>query len=355
MPESLSVFLIGLIIAGILAPIVLLLSPRLGLVDHPGGRKRHCAPTPLVGGLLIYAALWALPVTGRMSVQVFALLTLATVTVVVGCLDDRRELNAKLRLLVQAVLGLLMALWAGVVLDNFGDLLGTGPLHLGLWIALPMTVFAVAAAQNAYNMVDGIDGLAGGLAAIPIAFVTGLAWFAGEAPLFELCLAAGAGLCVFLVMNYPLPGRKKALTFLGDNGSTLIGLLIAWIVIAAAQAGLFRPVFALYLLALPLLDGAGVMWRRVSRGVHLFTPGRDHLHHILTDSGLRDRYVTYFLTVLALLIAGFGWLMERAGVPELLMFVLFLVMLMLSVMLPVNAIQIRGLFKARLPGHLSEH
>ncbi len=180
-----------------------LLLPRanhLGLMDHPGERRRiHREAVPRIGGLGVFAgmmtvalltSLWAMTLgfgTPSLSVltaeitgalvplwtrsAIFGLLG-AVLVVVVGVLDDRHQLAPRVRLIAQAGAGLLLSLGGGVRLDSLGDLFGFGPVDLGL-LAVPFTVFAVVGVINAFNMVDGIDGLAAGLFLIALA---GLLW-----------------------------------------------------------------------------------------------------------------------------------------------------------------------------------
>lgn len=320
---------------------------RWGLIDTPGGRKAHAHATPLVGGLIIWAGLLTLLAVAPTSPPV-ALLTLATLTVVIGLLDDRHELSAWFRLGTHLALGLAMALWAGIKLDTLGELVPGQPLALGL-LALPVTCFAVAAAMNAINMVDGVDGLAGGLSLLPVAMVAALALQSGTHPTLLLTATTLAGgLTAFLLLNFPFPWRQRASTFLGDTGSTLLGLMVAGLLIQASAEGLFRPVLALYLLALPLLDTAGVMVRRSLRGVSLTTPGRDHFHHVFIDAGMQHKHAVYMLVALASVIAGLGLLMEKRGTPEWTMFMVFVGMLVINLVVLRSADKAKELLRDRL-------
>lgn len=256
-------------------------------------------------------------------------MVLATVTVVVGLMDDRNELSARFRLLVHLAIGLIMALFMGVKLTSLGQLLPNTTIQL-TWMAIPLTCFAVAAVMNAVNMVDGIDGLAGTLSLIPIAVIAALAAKAGNTPLLLTAASVIGGLLIFLLLNFPFPWRTKASCFLGDTGSTLLGFMLAWLLIRGSSEGLFNPVTALFLLALPLLDSAGVMVRRLLRRVSMTTAGRDHLHHILVDAGIPSRYATYVLSAAAIIIACVGLLLEKAGVPEWIMFSVFLGILLIN-------------------------
>lgn len=320
---------IALAIALVAAMVLLEMAPRWGLVDLPGGRKKHTHQTPLIGGLIVWAGLFSLPFVVQDLMSLLPLWVLTGATIAVGVLDDRHELSARFRLAVHLLIGLGLGCWAGVRLDALGTLFSSGPIVLG-WAAVPVTMFAVAAAKNSLNMVDGVDGLAGVLSALPVVVVLYFAALAGHPMLVPLALALIGGLLVFLALNFPFPWRAQATCFLGDTGSTLLGLMVAWLLIQGAQDQLFRPVLALYLVAIPLIDTAGVMLRRVLRGVSMSTPGRDHLHHVFIDAGMSPRHATYLIVSIAVLVACTGMIMEYRGASESAMLMVFLILLTLN-------------------------
>lgn len=301
------------------------LAPALGLMDQPGGRKQHARQTPVVGGIALVAALLPmafLPVDPVLrDVWGFGTLMLF----LLGWLDDISNLGSRLRFLLHLLAGLFLVP-AGLVLQHLGDITGFGVLELGL-LAVPVTLFAVSAGINAMNMVDGIDGLLGVLTVVPLALIASIAHKAGL--VFErdlaLCLLAGMG--VFLAFNFRFPWVQHAHTFMGDAGSTVIGFNLAFLLISLAVHGAMPGVLALYLLALPLLDAAGVILRRRLRGVSAATPGRDHLHHLLLDAGFSVRGSATLLGAFALLTAAGGTLAWRLGAAESWLFAGFLALL----------------------------
>lgn len=322
-----------------------------GLMDHPcGGRKKHGHSTPLIGGIILWAALLPLliikPAMGFMPYS----LPLVTVTVFIGLLDDRHELSAKLRLGIHLLIGLVMATWAGIQLRTLGELLPGVQLSLGI-LAIPVTCFAVAASMNAVNMVDGVDGLAGALSLVPVAVVGALAIQAGNTDLTLIATALSGGLCVFLLLNFPFPWRVRATCFMGDTGSTLLGLMVAWLLIGGCSAHLFRPVLALFLLALPLIDAAGVMLRRILRGDPVTAPGRDHLHHVFIDAGMTHRHVVYMLSCSAVAIAAMGLILERNNTPEWIMFAIFASMLVTNLVLLRSADKAKAVLREKVFSH----
>lgn len=346
MLDALFVWVLSTSIATFAAFWLLHQAPHLAPQDRPGGRKHHDKSTPMIGGLIIFSGLLPLLLV-MSSLQASAtFIVLMNITVLLGLMDDRQDISAVVRLIAHLLVGLGMVLLAGVSLNSLGSLLGSQVLILG-WLAIPVTCFAVAASMNAINMVDGVDGLAGALSLLPIAVVSVLAWRANEATLLLQASAVMGGLVVFLLLNFPFPWRARAACFLGDTGSTLLGLAVAWCLIAGTQLELYRPVLALFLLAVPLIDTAGVMLRRVLRGVSMSTPGRDHLHHVLIDSGVSSRHATLLIVTLAVLVAAMGLLCELRDVPEWVMFSMFCGLLLSNLVLLRSAERAKQAIRAR--------
>ena len=299
------------------------LAPRAGLLDHPGERRRlHREAVPRVGGLAIFAGLLAsLGVGPSLTAAEGYGLAGAALLVLVGALDDRYQLGPRVRLLAQVGAGLLLTLGGGVVITDLGDLLGNGPLTLGAW-AVPFTLVAVVGLINAFNMVDGIDGLAGGIALLALGSL--LLFLPPGSGLALGLVGAMAALVPFLVCNLDLgPARSKV--FLGDAGSMLLGYLIVWGLIVASQApGGLAPVTALWLVAIPLMDTLAVMGRRLRQGRHPFSADRGHLHHYLARLLHSPRGALLLLLALASLLAGIGLAGQVWGWPEAVSFYLAL-------------------------------
>ena len=203
------------------------LAPRLGLVDHPGGRKTHAAATPLVGGIAIVlgslvAGALLLPITRPLAALACASLML----LVVGMLDDRFDVNWRVRILAQSAAAAVLYFYGGVRIESIGSALGFPGHSLGV-MSLPFTVAATVGVTNAVNMVDGVDGLAGTIVAAALVMLIAAAVYAGNAELvLEFALMAGA-VAGFLVFNLRTPWHRTASAFLG-GGSEILGLGIAW-------------------------------------------------------------------------------------------------------------------------------
>lgn len=305
-------------------------APALGLMDHPGERRKiHQQAVAPIGGLAIFAGLLAAVLAQWLLQPGFLLppplgygLLGAGLLVLIGALDDRFALGYRVRLLAQTGAALILVLGAGAELNTLGDLLGLGTIALGP-LTVPFSVFAIVGIINAYNMVDGIDGLAGGLALIALLGVLG-APGAGGALHLLLPLAAVA-ILPYLACNLELPGCRGRRVFLGDAGSMLLGYLVAWALIDASQSqGVIAPVTALWLVAVPLMDTLSVMGRRMLRRCSPFKADRSHLHHRLARLLAGPRSALALILAAAVLFAGCGLFANARGASEALMFYLAL-------------------------------
>ena len=330
--ELAGLFGVCFLICGAAIRLAMSLADWLGMLDRPCGHKQHEVSTPFVGGVGILAVLLSLflvldPLFGGFVVSPLqGILIGVLVLFVTGLADDIVHLSFKLRLVVQAMVALSMVFVGGVELLSFGELLPGWRFDLG-WLSIPMTLFATVGLINAVNMIDGIDGLSGALSLVSLTLVGLVAFFAGQGAYLVLVVALIAGLAGFLYYNLRYPGNSRARVFLGDNGSMVLGFLFAWLFIALSQGDspAMTPVTALWLFAVPLMDTVGVMLRRIWLRKSPFRADRHHLHHLFVRAGYRVCDVVAFAALAQLFVGlvGVGGLL--LGVPEYLMFWLFLI------------------------------
>ena len=300
------------------------LGRRIDLVDRPSGRKKHAGDIPLTGGLAIFATL--LFGVAMLSIPPYtaASLALAGGLVVVSVYDDYQHLNAIVRLAVHFGFGVLLAVTGGITISNVGDLLAGGDIPL-LLLSVPLTALAVAGLCNAYNMIDGINGLSASLAALPLAVLFFLARSAGhDGADFALlilipCLA-------FLLFNLGPDNAVLPKVFLGDAGSVTLGFLVTASLVFFSQGedAVIRPVTALWLVAVPLMDMIATMLGRWRHGASLTKADRSHLHYLLVDKGMGTRQALLLLLTYAGVCAVVGLALER--VPESLSLLAFFVL-----------------------------
>ena len=307
----------------------------LGLVATPDRRRLHDGIIPLVGGLaLTLAAIIALLAYATWSewpgnVQWWFLVAVLAM-VVSGAIDDARELSARSKGLIQSATALVLALTGSFTVSSVGDLFGAGAIHLE-FLVVPFTVLVLVGYINALNMIDGADGLAGGLSLVQIAFLALTAWQVHADRTLAVLLAIGGGLLGFLAFNFPVPGRRQAKVYLGDGGTQVLALVIgccAMRLTGAPQTGGLRPMAVAWILALPVMDTLAVMLVRIVSGRSPLSGDRQHLHHILMDLGMRPSSVTYLLIAVGTTYGAFGLVASDLGVQDWVLFAVFIMMLL---------------------------
>lgn len=299
---------------------------KIGLVDEPGGRKKHHDAVPMVGGIAI--AIGFIFTLGMLpdSLNDFRSYMVASVILLVtGFLDDFKEMPAKTRLLMQLLASAIVVVMGNNMIIDVGDLIGYGNITLPVWAAIPFTVFAVTGMINALNMLDGLDGLSGGIGLIQIAACALLAFLGGQTTETRLLLLLATCLLTFLRYNFPWREHSLAQMFLGDVGSMFLGFSIAWFAIwIPEQSGYIPPTVMLWVLALPVADVVQVIAHRLYNGKSALEPDREHTHHILIKTGMSKRHTTYTLCALTVVCCFVGFCGEFALTSEKVLFFSFL-------------------------------
>ncbi|WP_172592363.1 MraY family glycosyltransferase [Nitrosomonas supralitoralis] len=314
--------------------IAISLMRTLNLTDKPDDHhKLHDINTPFVGGIGVLAVLcFAITILINLHSEQFqkciALLICSILIWVTGFVDDAIKLGYRLRLAIQALVALIMILGGGVVVDELGGLLFGFPLQLGAF-GIIFTLIATIGGINALNMVDGADGLSGSIALVSLLLMGTTAYIARDQHNLILICALAGGVSGFLYFNLRHPYQKYARVFLGDNGSMLLGVMFAWLLVDIAQDPnpSITPVTAIWLFSVPLMDMFGVMLRRICAGQSPFTPDRQHLHHLLMRSGFRVNEIVFTMVLLHSLIGIIGLAGMYLNVPELAMLLGFLLIL----------------------------
>jgi UDP-GlcNAc:undecaprenyl-phosphate GlcNAc-1-phosphate transferase len=306
----------------VLACLLIPLARRTGLVDYPDVRKVHDVATPLVGGLAVFAALAMTVILSPSHVWAAgsfypAILLGGGLLLLAGLIDDLRGLSPMLRFLVQIGVCLLLIRYTGVRLDDFGRLFSGDVIELG-WMAVPLTVFAAMGVINAFNLVDGMDGLAGSIFCIAAAGMVLFAGLSGHDGMVWMLLLAMAAVLGFLLVNARFPWNPKARVFLGDAGSLMLGFVLAWSFIRLGNGidRAFMPMTAVWLFALPLLDTSTLIWTRWRSGRSAFAADQRHLHHAFLRAGYSVGQTWNAMTLLALVLAGVGIGFEVSGLPD---------------------------------------
>ena len=298
-----------------------------GWMDYPDTRKVHVQPTPLVGGLAIFTVFFA--VAGFYnypgSSQYWSFLSASGLVLVLGGIDDRWPLSARVRFSGQIVAALLMIYGAGVMLNDYGQLFWSYTLGLGV-LAVPLTVFSALGVINAFNMIDGVDGLSGRVYLTAASGMVALALVGGQMERMDYVLLSAACVLGFLLLNARFPWNAKARTFLGDSGSGLLGFWLAWFFIELGNGDdrVFAPITAVWLIGLPLLDTTRLMRNRWRQGRSAFEADQYHLHHAFLKAGFSAVQCWLGVTLMASVLVTVGVVMALAGVPEYVAFYAFI-------------------------------
>jgi UDP-GlcNAc:undecaprenyl-phosphate GlcNAc-1-phosphate transferase len=295
---------------------------RFGLLDHSGGRKRHGDPIPLTGGIAFTlgfgcALLISAPVLSQYSILLVAMALLAGV----GLLDDLGEVSPRGKLAVQLLAALFMTSWANHFLVNLGDLFSRGAFELHNW-GIPLTVFATVAVINGFNMLDGMDGLAGGMAFCVLGFFAYFAMRLEDPNAFKFLVVLLGAMAGFLMFNLPHPWRGRRRTFMGDTGSLILGFVIAWfsIELTQRQGTHVPPVVMPWVVGIVLLDVLTVTLRRIIRRRDPALPDRAHIHHLLLRRGISPGQCLAWLLGCNIVLGLIGVVLWRADVPDFVSF-----------------------------------
>jgi len=295
-------------------PLVIHLAIRMGAVDHPEARRVHQTPTPRIGGLaVIFSVNVTLLLNFSYSTELKAVCVSALLVALVSMWDDVRGLSASFKLLMQ-LLAVLILISSGVSPDfgNYGWLIAyVGPLWallLNNALEMGLTALWIIGITNAFNFLDGINGLAAALAATICLSMGLLAATTAQTYMLLLCMTVAGASLGFLPDNarYKRPAR----IFLGDTGSTYIGWMMAGIALMGgwSDKGFIQAYAApLLIFSVPIFDMIYTTVARIARGdvrnvrEWLAYVGRDHLHHRLMDLGISQAHAVLAIVALSLI------------------------------------------------------
>ena len=332
----------ALLVALITTPVVKSLAERVGAVDVPkDARRMHDHPIPRMGGLAIFLGfLLSTLVFVPLSQPLRGMLLGAILIVILGIFDDIYALPAMPKLIVQILAALIAVLHGNViqVISNPNILSDNPYWSLGAW-SIPVSVLWIVAITNAVNLIDGLDGLAVGVATISSLTMLVIAMLVSE-NVVAMIMAALAGGCIgFMPYN-----QNPAKIFMGDTGSTFLGFVLATVSIQ----GLFKFYtiisFAVpfLMLGLPLFDTCFAIIRRLSKGKNPMSPDRSHVHHRLIDMGFNQKQAVGILYVISAILGLSAVVLTTSGA--------------LKAMVLLCALCLAGLFAYRVSiGHAKEH
>ncbi|HEX4336102.1 MAG TPA: MraY family glycosyltransferase [Polyangiaceae bacterium] len=294
--------IVAIVVAALLTPVVRRMAIAIGAVDLPGGRRVHAVTTPRLGGVAIViayvAAVVAVIASGGLRGAIsdlpalWVFLGAGVLIALTGVVDDVRALGAKRKLFLQTVVA-VVAWFGGARIATTVFVPGLGPIFIGTALSFVFTIVWILAFINAINLIDGLDGLAGGVVFFATATNLVVAWVTGNVLAAVLNAALSGAVLGFLFYNF-----NPATIFMGDSGSMFLGYALGTAALMSGRqkestiASLLVPVIAL---GLPITDTLLAMVRRMVGRRSLFSADRQHLHHRLLDLGVTHRRAVLIL------------------------------------------------------------
>jgi len=316
---------------------------RLKIVDVPDGeKKKHRMLVPISGGISVMFSLvvigslylvlsylqileiffeteplklssWNLDIQTGLLFGITGLIVAA-----VSFFDDVLELPVWFRFMTLILCSGIVIGVSDLSITSLGNLLGFGEIKLGAIFSPIFTIFCVVGVANAFNWIDGLDGL---FSTQVIIVSSAIFYFSGgNGIFFAIFLLA---FLPYLIMNLSFFGKKNRV-FMGDHGSMAIGYTAAWFLISAAEFEVISPMTAPWLIALVLLNALRVMFKRALLGVSLYRSDREHIHHFFLDNGYSKGQSLIIVTLLSIFLTFVGIKVEISQMPDYISFYLFI-------------------------------
>ncbi|MGM1021245.1 MAG: glycosyltransferase family 4 protein [Bacillota bacterium] len=299
-------FIMALGLALLLTPLVKKFAVKVGAVDVPNARKVHTRIMPRLGGLGIFLAfllslLAILPFVpeGMLSSRdinfIAAFLIGGTLITLIGALDDRFDLNAKLKFLAQIAVACMVVFAFDIRVDFVNVPFQDAYSSLESWISIPLTIFWIVGVTNAINLIDGLDGLAAGVSGIAIGTIFVMSLLMGNYMVAMLCLVLLGSIIGFLFFNF-----HPAKIFMGDTGSLFLGFCLAMLsMLGFKQIAIVSFITPLIIIGVPLSDTFFAIIRRKLQKKPIFSPDKGHLHHCLRELGFSHRQTVLIIYCIA--------------------------------------------------------
>ncbi|MBZ6450497.1 MAG UNVERIFIED_CONTAM: undecaprenyl/decaprenyl-phosphate alpha-N-acetylglucosaminyl 1-phosphate transferase, partial [Paenibacillus polymyxa] len=316
-------FIMALGLALLLTPLVKRFAVKVGAVDVPNARKVHTRIMPRLGGLGIFLAfllslLAMLPFVpdGMLSSRdinfIAAFLIGGTLITLIGALDDRLDLNAKLKFLAQIAVACMVVFAFDIRVDFVNVPFQDAYSSLESWISIPLTIFWIVGVTNAINLIDGLDGLAAGVSGIAIGTIAVMSLLMGNYMVAMLCLVLLGSIIGFLFFNF-----HPAKIFMGDTGSLFLGFSLAMLsMLGFKQIAIVSFITPLIIIGVPLSDTFFAIIRRKLQKKPIFSPDKGHLHHCLRELGFSHRQTVLIIYGIAVFFGILAVIQSSAALNE---------------------------------------
>ncbi|MBN2980691.1 undecaprenyl/decaprenyl-phosphate alpha-N-acetylglucosaminyl 1-phosphate transferase [Cohnella algarum] len=349
-------FALALALSLALTPLVRKLAFKVGAMDVPDQRKVHTRVMPRLGGVAIYAAFTAsmllfLPFLPEHFLNAYdlnlimALLSGGTLIVLLGALDDRFTLSAKLKLLVQIAAACVVVFGFDIQINLVNIPFGSAMQPVAEWLSIPLTILWIVGVTNAINLIDGLDGLAAGVSAIAIGTILVMSALMGQEAVILLAVTLLGAVIGFLKYNF-----HPAKIFMGDSGSLFLGFALAMLsMLGFKQITVVSFVTPLLIIGVPLSDTFFAIVRRWKSKKPIFAPDKGHLHHCLQQLGFSHRKTVLIIYGIAAFFGACAIVQSLISKSGLGNWVTFIVICVLLFLLQIGAELIGIVDKTRRP------
>ena len=302
-------FLLGILII----PMLRKIAYQVNLTDKPNARKVHVQPVPLIGGIsiaiVLICVLMLSPNFIAIAKKYLPILSCGFILLLVGVIDDKTDLNAKLKLVIQLCL-------AAIVVHNDTRILGfygfLGINEIPVYLQYLLTILIITGVVNAFNLMDGVDGLVGTLSFVGFTMLLITSIFLKNIELATICVVFMGSILGFL--KYNLSKEKKI--FMGDSGSLFIGFVLVTLginlleneKINANQHYSYVFLLLIAFFSIPVLDSIRVYLGRIKKGNSPFKADKSHLHHLFLSFGINHKNISLFIITMCMIMffIGFG-------------------------------------------------
>ncbi len=324
--NTLIIFLISFFVSFVSIYVIRPFSKKFKIVDEPSERKVHKGKIPLIGGISIFIGVYISILGQLIDNNIFlGYMLSAFLILLLGFIDDCHPLSAKVRILIQIIIVTSMVWFTKLKFETIGHSFGLDTqINLGLF-SYPITILGMVFVTNAFNLMDGADGIAGSLAILALIGININKLISLDYNFNFLSVALFASLLPYLWFNLFSPTKKKI--FLGDSGSLFLGYTIAFLLLYETQVqNNISPPYALWIIAIPVFDAISVMAYRLKNFRSLFIPDRNHLHHFLLSIFLSNKKVLFSIVGSGLVLLLIAFFLERNAQPiSFLIFLSFLI------------------------------
>ena len=279
-------------------PVIISMAEKCNCVDVPGSRRFHAKSTAKWGGgAFLLGVLPAILYSVPLNSATVSYAAASAVLVGFGFFDDYRPLGWKAKFSAIALVSTIVIFGARTVITQIGSYGHVGLIELGLW-SIPFTYFCIIGVTNAMNLLDGLNGLAGGASLLSFLFLGIGAVYSGNSMVAVISFSFVGVLAAFLPYNFP-----EARLFMGDSGSLFLGFSLAVLSILLTQgpASSVSPMYPVLVLLVPIFDTLRRFALRILNRKNPFRADKGHLHHLLVRKGISAPRATAFLWIITAL------------------------------------------------------